>query len=431
MTSGNNSQLYVAELKLPTCFYTITEQRHELPNPGGLEITKGYYIVRSLNENSVTKALPEIVLIIRFMNKTLKDAEDHAFKVGRLFSSLASAYGGYPFEEPYLHRIASISGDGRMKSQHNYQYGHKPYMLSNYEQTMDYQFHKYVESVSSVDADTRRQLQSAIHWYGMSISSDDPPVSYVAAWTGLESIGPVIDNIAHTDGGQSTCQTCGCKLGVKKNINKAKKDGIAHMFNRVASGPLSESLPEEAKTLLAKELVTGFSEKKARLLRNATVHGLGDIELLTKKCSEARRHLLHILNASIQSVLGPFVKSWITGDFEFHPIHRASIKCNELVNKSPYYGEWFNGPQYDSQSIVEEEERILSATFSLQWKLDTGLVELASKEGFRRDTDVFSPDGSLILDFPKWRERPLEPPWQSVSEFNAKGCGCQNLLDSN
>ena len=386
MTNGKKRQLYVAELKLPTCFYTSTEQRHEIPKPGGLEINKGYYIVRPPNEQSVIEGHPEIVLVVRFMNNNLKDAEDHAFKVGRLFSSLASAYGGYPIEEPYLYRIASIGVDGRMKSQHNYLYDPKPYMLSAYDQTVGHQFQNYLNSVSSIDAKTKRQLQSAIHWYGMSISSYDPPVSYVAAWTGLESIGPVIDKIAHLDGGKVRCKACGNKAGAKRD---SKKAGITHMFKQIAGGPLSASLHEEAKVLLAEELLKGFSAKKAQALRDEIVHGLGDVEILTRESSESRRHLIHILNASIQIALGPFVKSWMTGDYEFHPIERASMKCHNEVNESPYLGEWFVGPKFQAESGAQEHGRILTNKFKLEWKLDKREIESKSEEKFSRDTEVF------------------------------------------
>ena len=415
MTDGKKHQLYVAELKLPTCFYTNTEQRHEIPNPGGLEITKGYYIVRPPTEQSIKESHPEIVLVISFMNSNLKDAEDHAFKVGRLFSSLASAYGGYPFEEPYLHRVGIISADGRMKSQHNYLYGPKPYMLSAYDQTVGHQFQNYLNAVTSIDAKTKSQLRSAIHWYRMSISSDDPSVSYVAAWTGLESIGATIDKIAHTFGPKAQCQICGNVAGVKRD---SKKAGITHMFSQLTCGAYSGSLQDNSKAALDEELLRGFSVEQANDLRDAIVHGLGDIEQLIKECSRAKRHLMHVLNASIQSLLEPSVKSWMTGDFEFHPIERVSLKCTELVSKSPFYDEWFHVPTFQTNSSVQEEGKLFTSKFAMEWELDKRLVESIGCEGFKRDTKIFSPEGSEIRNFPKWRDRPLEPPWKGVSELD-------------
>ena len=127
--------------------------------------------------------------------------------------------------------------------------------------------------------------------------------------------------------------------------------------------------------------------------------------------------MIHVLNASIQIVLGPLVKTWATGDFEFHPVERASIKCIDRVSKSPYHGEWFEGLEFQAQSIVPQGERLLSSTFKMEWQLDKRQIEMLCREGFKRDTDVFGPDGSEIFDFKKWNDRPIEPPWQTINEF--------------
>ena len=412
MTNHSKEQIYVAELKLPSCFYTSSKRRQEIPNPDGFEISKGYYIVRSPDEQTAVEAHPEIILVIKFVGTNLKDAEDHAFKVGELFGSLASAYGGYPLGEPRLHRMASIGVDERIKSQHNYLYGHKPYMLLNFDQTVEYQFRQYLESVSSIAGKTKHQLQSAIHWYGLSISVDDPTVSYVAAWTGLESIGKAIDGIAHPNGPKVHCQICGNKAGENRDRKMA---GIDHAFNIFAQSLSFRSLPEESRQLLSKELVEGFSYSQAQCLRNSIVHGLQEVEVLLKECTKCRRHLFHVLNISIQIALGRFATSWITGDYEFHPIERASIKCTEKANKSPYYGEWIEGLEFQAEPGIHVGGRFCVARFKLEWELDANLIEATSMEGFRRDTDVFGPDGSEILDFAKWNDRPVEPPWEKAS----------------
>ena len=301
-----------------------------------------------------------------------------------------------------------------MKSQHNYLYGPKPYMLLAYDQIVDHRYLNYLKSVSSIDVKIRSQIQSAIHWYGRAISEDEPTISYVAAWTGLECIGPVIDNLAHPEGTRVQCDICRNTAGEKRRKYKA---GITHIFNRITCGPYSSSLPKEALAMLETELLNGFSSEDAQELRNAIVHGLGNIESLTQRCAEAKRHLIHALTASIQLVLGPSVKLWATGDFEFHPVERASIKCIESVSKSPYHGEWFEGLEFQARSIIPRRGELLSSIFKMEWQLDGRLIEMLCREGFKRDTNVFAPDGSEILDFKKWRDRPLEPPWQTVSAF--------------
>ena len=112
------------------------------------------------------------------------EAEDHALKVGRAFSSLLSAYGGYPNEPPYLKRVACTDFNANLTSEHHYCYRSTPQMLAQFDSLVGYQFERFLQSISEVDSKTKHQLQSAIHWYQISISSDEPTVSYVAAWTG-------------------------------------------------------------------------------------------------------------------------------------------------------------------------------------------------------------------------------------------------------
>ncbi len=143
MLNEDREQFYVAELKVPTCFYPSNETRCAIDNPAGFEINKGYYVIRPPDERSTISGYAELLLVIEFVSLGLKEAEDHALKVGRVFSSMASAYGGYPLESPYLHRIALTGVDENLKSQHSYCYRGKPYMLSEFDQTVDHQFQQY------------------------------------------------------------------------------------------------------------------------------------------------------------------------------------------------------------------------------------------------------------------------------------------------
>ena len=44
MLSGKSEQLYVAELKVPSLFYSTSETRGEIPKPSEFGISKGYYV---------------------------------------------------------------------------------------------------------------------------------------------------------------------------------------------------------------------------------------------------------------------------------------------------------------------------------------------------------------------------------------------------
>ena len=122
MVSTRREQIYVAELKLPSCFYTTGNPSFSIPDPEGIGFNRGYFRVRSPDEQSAIDAHPELVFTIEYVSANLKEAEDHAFTIGGLLSSIASAYGGYPLGVPHLDRIASVDFDGKMMSQHNYLY---------------------------------------------------------------------------------------------------------------------------------------------------------------------------------------------------------------------------------------------------------------------------------------------------------------------
>ena len=289
-------------------------------------------------------------------------------------------------------------------------------MLSEFDHMVDHQFRQYLRSISSIDGKTRHQLQSAIHWYGISIGADDPTVSYVAAWTGLECIGTVIDRNEHPNGPKVHCQACGNTTGEKRDRKMA---GIDHMFNCLANEPLSVSLSEEARELLAKELLSAFSSQQASDLRTSIVHGLEEIETLVQRSSVFRRHLVHVLNASIQSVMGQNIKSWLPGDYGRHPDVRRSLRFKGELNKSPYHGEWAAELRSKAQSGIQDRESPYTGVLEVEWASDgsaVALVEFSSEELFERYVDVHDlSDESRVTGLPTWRDRPAEPGWKEFT----------------
>ena len=416
MVGHNKEQIYVAELRMPSCFRPSNVEREVIPNPLGFKINRGYWKVCPPDEQSTVEGHPEISLIIEFVQMTLRDAEDHALKVGSMFSSIASAYGGYPLGPPNLHRIASVGGG--LTSQHHYFYGPSPYMLSVFDQTIKYRFQGYLQAISSIDDNTKYRLRSAIYWYGMSISADDPTVSYVAAWTGLECIGPAINGLCHPNGTKTSCEVCKNKAGEGRDKKLA---GIDHTFGLLQSDSLPLSLSEEAEERMTNELRDQFSRKKAGKLRNRVVHGLGDIEELTQECLEFRRHLMYVLLTSIQVTLhlssDSTVGSWIPGDFDFRPDARISLKFKEELRKSPYYDEWIGGLQWQAEPGAKENQ---TWTLEREWTLDNTLVRLVeskSFEIFERGVDVHSSAaGSILTELTSWNDRLTEPRWEQPDE---------------
>ena len=413
----NREHIYVAELKVPTCFYPSNVTGRAIDNPTGFEISKGYYAIRPPDEESVLSGYPELLLVVQFVSPGLKGAEDHASKVGGEFSSMASAYGAYPLQFPYLHRIARIGVDGYLKSQHSYGYRGKPYVLSEFDQTADHQFRQYLQSISSIEGKTRYHLQSAIHWYGLSISSDDPTVSYVAAWTGLECLGKVIDSIVHPNGPRVRCQICKNEAGKRRDRKKA---GITHILNRLADGPWSESLSDEAREMLDRDFLGSFTSQEANCLRNSIVHGLDDKEPLVHKSSKFRRRLVHALNVSIERIMGQYVKSWIPGEFGFYPDIRQSLKFKGGLNMSPYHGEWAAELRSKSEPAIRPDEGVYTGILEVEAVIHeqaTGFIEFKSEELFKRDVDVHSlVNDSDVLGLPTWHNRSSEPKWKEYGD---------------
>ena len=289
-------------------------------------------------------------------------------------------------------------------------------MLSVFDQTVKYELQRYLQAISSIDDNTRYRLQSALHWYGISISADDPTVSYVAAWTGLECIGRTIDRLHHPNGPKAPCPLCGNRAGEDRDRTMA---GIVHIFRRLQKAPLPWSLSEEGEELIAKELVPEFSSCRAKELRHRVVHGLDEnIEVLVQECLKFKRHLIYVLLASIQitileSAQGLSVGSWIPGDYEFRPDVRASLKFNEGLDWSPYHDEWIEGFGHQAKPGLQKD---IGVVLEPEWELDKSvitLIESKSLEVFERSVDVFSYSAQAILtELTTWRDRPSEPVWE-------------------
>ena len=412
MLNSRRENVYVAELTVPTCFYPSSEIRRAICNPGRFGLSRGYYKIRPPDEQSTVTGYAELVLVIQFLSQGLKEAEDQASEVGTLFGSLASAYGGYPLESPYLSRIARIDINNHLKSQHSYLYRPKPYTLSTFDHGTRYQFDQYIESFSS-DAATRHQLQAAIHWYGICVSAGDPMVSYVAAWTGLESIGTIIHQMAHPNGQRAHCKTCGNISGEDRDRKKA---GIDHMFNSLTNGPLSASLSQEARQSLDKDFLGSLSSKDAGNLRNSIVHGLDDVEAIVQQSSRSWRFLAHVLNASIQTVMGKSVKSLMPGDYEFHPDARYSCRFKEGLIRSPYHGEWGAKLRAEIELNTQPPDRCYIGSIEVELAIHDSaveFVEFTSEDLFKRDADVYDVGKqSFVTGLPTWNSRPAEPAWK-------------------
>ena len=413
MATSYNAQMYVAELRVSSYFYATDEIRSVIPNATAYELNKGYWCLLPSENQEDAGAHADLVFVMEYVCNTLKEAEEHALKVGRMLSAIFSAYAGYPLGSPQLRRIASTDFRGNLLSQHNYWYESKWHMLSAFNVQVEYQLNKYLNNVAAIDSQTRYKLLSAIYWYGLSVTSDDPTIGYVAAWNGVESIGGILDSKFHPNGSKAPCQLCRNVAGKKR---KRAMAGLEHVFKYMKSDFMPDSLPVESKGLVLSELVEGFTFADAKGLRDDVVHGLQDIDVLAGQCSKVKRHLIHILNTSILIVIGPIADSWIPGHYERHPGGRISFKVSSSFTKVPYLGEWIQGLQTSTDAVGDSGATPYVATATFEWSLPQSVSEMIvskSEELFRRDADIVDAQNESKLNtLSSWRDRPTEPVWE-------------------
>ena len=411
MLTTSTEQLYVAELWIPTYFYQESDIRGPLRNTETFGIAKGYWRLRPLPENAIIDGQAAFVLTISYASSTLKDAEEHALWTSRTFSSLASSFAAHPVASPELRRIATVDRGGRLVSQTNYWYGQKLFMLSAFSQVTQYQFQQYIQQVSSMADMDRYRLQSAIHWYVSSLSTIEPTASIVAAWTGLECLGKVLNDKYHSSGTKAPCRVCGNSPGIKRNRKIA---GIEHIFCLLRQLHCQQGNGSGIEEIISSDFVDDFDVGDAKTLRNTIVHGLEHVTFLEERCKEVRRHLSHVLNASIQHAMAVLVPSGIAGDFDVHPEGRSSVKFETALRQRPYFGEWVEGFRVSYDSVDSPR---YPGVARIEWVSDVNLrfVESKCQEVFHRGSEIYEEsDESLLTGIPAWDERPSEPPWERM-----------------
>ena len=395
---------------MPTFFNVEMGVRKALPNSSAFGVHKGYWIARPPDDESDLEGNAELILVFQYVGDTLKAAEEHALRVGAIFGSLTSAFGGYPLASPRLERIAAVDTEERLVSQHNYVYDVRLHETqgTSFDSKVQSEYQKFLDFYSSYYGKTIYRLQSAIHWYSIAISADDPAVAYVAAWTGLECIGLVMDGRFHPQGSRAGCDTCENRPGIKRDSTMA---GIEHVFNSGTTGTIDE-----------------FTFDRAHQLRHDLVHGLRDMELLIQECSDFGRHLIDILNMSLLTALTPqqydgdnSVLSLKAGDYRFRPTSRLSILLNE-GQMSPYLGDWLEcrlirNPQKGTQGERNNDVLVqVETSWILRDNQRDSVVSFSYEEFRRLGQEEYPLEGRDMPVFLPWRDRPLEPAWDITPE---------------
>ena len=268
MTSLALPKNYVAEVRMPSSFYTTEQVRNPLPNPEAFEILRGYWKLDPMKDPYDEGGYAELTFVIEFPEANLRQAEDKALNVANQIATIMSAYGGSPITTPSLFRIATVTQGGTIDRQHNYVYRNSPYLHLKFNNEVKTQLDYYLKQASLMAHQTQYRLRSAIYWYGTSIGAPHPTVSYVAAWTGLETIEPLINKKFHPINLKITCHICNNEAGVKRNRKIA---AIKHL-SELLTNHLSNSMPKDTRNKIVNDLKLGLSPEAAQRLRNDTVH---------------------------------------------------------------------------------------------------------------------------------------------------------------
>ena len=156
---------------------------------------------------------------------------------------------------------------------------------------------------------------------------------------------------------------------------------------------LSESLSDHVKERLSKELTSSFSSTDAQKLRDEIVHGLEGIESLVHRSSESRLHLIHVLNASIQAVMGGAAKSWMPGPgYWAHPDGRYSLRFEPGLRISPYLDQWASELRLKEHHVISEPEKLYMKQHEVEFAINEHASRFAvaqCEEPFKRDEDVY------------------------------------------
>ena len=181
---------------------------------------------------------------------------------------------------------------------------------------------------------------------------------------------------------------------------------------------MSTSLSKDLKERLSRELRRCFSPDEAHRLRSQIVHGLEGLEPLREHSADLRLHVIHALNASIQTIMGVQAKSWLPGsDYGVHPDARYSLRFKGELKSSPYQGEWqstLHGKvTAGSESEKENPQRVQEFEFEIKTTA-AGFVESEARtstnatttsSGFLLTlTGMNICRGSRGLMNPKWKE---------------------------
>ena len=406
MTNGNT---YVAEIGIPAEVHLSPTFRDSIPSQVYFEIERGYWEVLLDEDHLGTQRPVGLRVVAEFSAADRQDAEDKTLVLGEKLGQFTSFYGGSPEHAPQLKRLAHTGSNRGILEQNVYFYFGDRDRLRQIE-VKPYEFQKFLDRIGSLGEVPRQALELASSWYLNSLSSTNELDGYLAAWVGLEALGPLLDSFYHPGGQKSPCSVCGNRAGVKRDRKLA---GIEHMIHRSAP-----------------ELLAGRSVVELEQIRHEIAHCLKPQNQLAELTDRLLRELQLSLSAAILTVAdrsGDYRRSFssfLPRDYEVRPDARATIRFDhEFTGYQPYFGEWLEITREfpnEHSRLEANGSYVWGAATRIQWKL-----RIVSPPTFHSEYVMFDREGMNLRNIGSngtavpvvaWRDRAVPPSWQRLRE---------------
>ena len=264
---------YVIEVFIPAATYEKPKFVEVLPEPQYLGAVRGYWKVHFEQDHLNTERSMGLMVIAQITGTSREVAENKSIALGEKMANLVALYAGSPYNRPLLRRLARIGSGGGILEQNVYYYLEERERLRQI-QLKPEQLQTLLTRFGQLDATILQQLVLATRWGWLSIlTPNDSMDSYLAAWIGLESIGPYLNSLYHDSGVKAACMVCGNEAGKDRDRKLA---GIEHIIRLVAPEALIGRVLEDILRI-RNEIAHGL--KPAEELRTASNQLLPDLHV--------------------------------------------------------------------------------------------------------------------------------------------------------
>ena len=403
---------YVTEVFIRTAAYEKPTFRNALPEPQYLGAVRGYWRVYHEQDHLGTERPLGLLVTAHLLAANREDAENRSIGLGETMADLVALYTGSPYQHPVLKKLARVGAANGIFEQNVYYYLEDTERVRQIQLKPD-QLQNLVARFAQLDPAILQQLELATRWYSISILSPrDSLDGYLAAWIGLESIGPTLNGVYHASGVKAPCLVCGNEAGKDRNRGKA---GIEHIIKTVASEALDGRTLDDLLRI-RNEIAHGL--RSASQLRIISGQLLPDLQVslaigILTSGGRGKEPILHL-------------SAFLPRDFAFRPDARATIKCEtELVNHQPYFGEWIN---IEREFLNESSRRtpaggyVWGAGARLRYAVTAPPEQQAL---IKTEYVMFDRHGAIWTDLETgpqaipviaWREKPEPASWERVRQ---------------